>query len=403
MAKIFFEFSGGLGPLIRCLPIANYLRELGHDIIYFGHPECRYYMNELKYQHIELDVVKLVDSDIEVKSNWINADEFWASSGFSNKVFLKREIDVWINKIKEYNPDVIISDLGVFSSLVARILGIPIATITQSCYHTRAAYKPQRYWENQSKLCTKSLDAINYVLDSYGAPLLNCFEEIFVGNITIIPSFPEFDKLIDKELIDDRTYYVGPILWEGLTKKDKMEYKSVNNPHVFCYGGSIVDYKGNGGQKFFELIIDVFKDNDIEAIISTGSIVTSTKLAKRYNYERIKIVDWIPIKEAYTNSNLVICHGGHGSCMGLFKYMVPGIILSTHTEREYNARLLEELGAGISIPYENFSKKEMEHAITTILGNESYMNKIKYYNELISTRYQNGEVLAANYILSLCK
>lgn len=403
MSKIFFEFSRGLGPLMRCLPIINRLRALGHHIMYFGHPECRSYMEKLNYQHIDIDVVMNIGDGNKKKNNWVNADEFWGSFGFDNQDFLKTELAVWIEKVQEFNPDIIVSDLGVFSSLVARILEIPLATVTQSCYHPRAMYKPQRYWGKNQSVCTESLEAINCVLKNYHAPLLYCFEEIFAGDITIIPGFPEFDKLTGGNGKKDKVYYVGPILWEGFKSESTFQLKQSDKIRIFCYGGQLIDYAGKSGLDLLTSIINMINDNDMEAIISTGSAESATRLSAQNPYQNIQIVDWMPIEEAYSKCNLVICHGGHGSCMGLFQFMVPGLILPTHSEREYNARLVEELGVGISIPYEKFSKERVRRAIVSILEDPSYMSQVKNYHDLINMRYKRGEILAADYILSLSK
>ena len=56
MSKIFFEFSAGLGPLIRCMPIVFELQKQGHYIKYFGHDESRTHMNEYNFEHIDIAV-----------------------------------------------------------------------------------------------------------------------------------------------------------------------------------------------------------------------------------------------------------------------------------------------------------------------------------------------------------
>ena len=401
MSKIFFEFSGGLGPLIRCLPIAERLRERGHDITYFGHQECRHYMDIYGYRHIELDVVKPSAYNIVKKYNWVYADEFWSSLGFSNIEFLESEISKWIQKLRAYNPDVIVSDIGVFSSIVARILEIPLATITQSCYHPNSKYKPQRYWDIHRDDSMDALTAINYILCSYGASKIDCFEELFNGDITIVPSFPEFDILEADKVCNSKTHYVGPILWKGFKEHEKSIYRRKNKIHVFCYGGQLFDYAGVMNKNFFEMILSSFCDKDIEVLVAVGDKNSVNQLKIRGKYKNVKFVDWVPIDVAYSNSDLVVCHGGHGSCMGLFKYMVPGIILPTHTEREYNARALERLGVGISIPIEKFSKDLIENSVVTLLESKRCRDRLKYYNEVISNRYIDGDIMAANYILSL--
>ncbi len=136
-------------------------------------------------------------------------------------------------------------------------------------------------------------------------------------------------------------------------------------------------------------------------LLSTNNDDLRFNLSHQQKYKNLHIKNWVPIEYAHKNSDLVICHGGHVSCMSLFKYSVPGIILATHTEREYNARLVQELKAGILIEKKDYSKAAMEHAISLILEDKNYFNTVNNYSNLINSHYQNGEVIAANHILSL--
>ena len=281
--------------------------------------------------------------------------------------------------------------------MVARILDIPLVTITQSCYHTRAKYKPQRYWiEHDTPLFDKSVHTINTIFHEYGVPLLDCFEELFIGNMTLIPSFPEFDLLSDYKADRDKTYFIGPILWDGLYKKDFVNDLQQDKPLIFCYGGQLHDYAGSGGLDFVNAIVEVCADVNANVLLSIDNGANY-----QYKHKNLIIKNWVPVEYAHRNSDLIICHGGHVSCMGLFKYAVPGIILATHTEREYNARLVQALGAGILIEKNNYSNEVLRHAIFSLLKDKSYSKTVKKYSDHINSNYKNGEIIAANHISSL--
>ena len=69
LAKFFFEFSKGIGPLIRCIPIAEQLRTEGHEILYFGHKEAYKYMDNLKFNRINLEAKETVYTSVERKNS----------------------------------------------------------------------------------------------------------------------------------------------------------------------------------------------------------------------------------------------------------------------------------------------------------------------------------------------
>ena len=153
----------------------------------------------------------------------------------------------------------------------------------------------------------------------------------------------------------------------------------------------ILDSINNIAHEFNMQFIISMNNSDIEEYINT-----------KYEDKYIHISKWIPIEEAYIHSKFIICHGGHGSCMGIFKYKVPALVIPTHTEREYNARLVENIGVGISIPYNEITKNRMEQAMRSLLKNKTYKTRVKYYNHMINNKYNRGGTLAAEHILSLC-
>ncbi len=400
MAKIFFEFSSGIGPLIRCLPIALELKKRGHAINYFAHNECRRYMDKFGFEHIDINVSVCQNPKASLRNDWIDADEYWSSFGFSNYEWLSKETKLWLNELENFKPDIIVSDIGVFSSIVARILKIPLATITQSCYHPRIYHEIQGYWMHK-EICSDTLDAINKLLASYHTENLEKFEKLFLGNITLIPSIPEFDKLKEVRK-SDNTYYTGPILWDGFLECPAKEFsfRLGNAPAVFCYAGQLRDNSGDSSGELIHALMEVSENSNINIVISTGNPEDMKKLQKNIP-DNIKVIDWLPIQAAHENRALVINHGGHGSCMGLLKYGVPGLILATHTEREYNGRLVEQLGTGICLGKCDFQKDKILDSIDKLLHDSSYMKNAGYYKELIKTGYKDGEKIAAEKILML--
>jgi Glycosyl transferases, related to UDP-glucuronosyltransferase len=401
MARIFFEFSAGIGPMIRCLPIALELQKLGHEIEYFSHEVCRGYMEQYNFKHIDIAVSVCNDHSLKLKHDWIDADEYWSTFGFSNYEWFSQELNLWVTKLNEFQPDIIISDLGVFAAIAARILSIPLITITQSCYHPRSKHLVQGYWMPNQQRFNKTLTTINKVLREHNVSILSTFEDVFLGDITLIPGFPEFDQLVDNERIKDKTYYIGPILWEGIIQKNEIQYpfKDKSKPRVFCYAGQFQDYSGNFGLDLFEKLINVFNIIDFNIVITTGNSNIMDSL--KYKYKNVVLMEWLPSRMAYENSDLVINHGGHGSCMGLFKYGVPGLILPTHTEREYNARLVDELGTGLFINSNEFDEDIIKQSIYKILFNRCYFDTVKQYSQQININYSNGVESAIHYILSL--
>lgn len=399
MARIFVEFSSGMGPLIRCLPILLRLKELNNEIVYFAHKECIPYMNTYGFEKIDISVSTAQNS--YMKNDWINADEYWSMFGFADYIWLKTEMQIWLDKISDLKPDIIISDLGVFSAIVARLLDIPLVSITQSCYHPRMPYENQGYWMTRRKsVCTTQ--NINQLLNEYGKEKYNIFEEIFLGDITLIPSIPEFDRLKDNNSYKkDNSYYIGPIFWKGFTTNVEMfSNQNKDSMNIFCYLGQIRDGIKSREFRLLEYIDCFAQKHNANVVVSLGGDSNiSYNMCK--NFQNITIVDWVSIEDAYSQSNLIIHHGGHGSCLGLLKYGVPGIVISTHTEREYNGRIVEQLGIGKCLPISDISYSCFDYAVLSIICNDIYRKNSKKYENLIMQEYHDSINKAVEYILSV--
>ena len=101
---------------------------------------------------------------------------------------------------------------------------------------------------------------------------------------------------------------------------------------------------------------------------------------------------------AYSQSDLVIHHGGHGSCLGQFIYNTPSLILPTHSEREYNARMLGGMGVSEFVEIEHLSSRDIALKVDKLLSYDYYQENLRYYNEVIRNREYDGAKQAIKII-----
>jgi UDP:flavonoid glycosyltransferase YjiC (YdhE family) len=227
-------------------------------------------------------------------------------------------------------------------------------------------------------------------------PLLKCFEEIFTGVLTLIPSFPEFDPI--DNIKQYNTHYLGPVLFdpiEDAKKEDKILFdRRDSKPTIFCYTARFHDNVGESGIKIFKAITHALRCFDANVIISTGS-ASDKKIAleilneSNYKSEQFNLIDWVPMGIAYGRSDIVIHHGGHGSCLGQFLYGVPSLIMPTHAEREYNARMCTHLKVAEFIRTVDFHDDIILSKIEKLLTADHYKNNLMMWNKMIKDGYGN--------------
>jgi UDP:flavonoid glycosyltransferase YjiC (YdhE family) len=105
----------------------------------------------------------------------------------------------------------------------------------------------------------------------------------------------------------------------------------------------------------------------------------------------IEITANVPMSAAFNMADLVIHHGGYGSCFGQIIYEKASMMVPTNSEREYTARMLENLGLGISIPLGKMNTSIFRDSVYHLLNDKSYTNCAIKYNKLLKEReYQSA-------------
>lgn len=400
MARVFIELSTGVGPLIRCLPIALWLRDQGVEVRYFARDNSTRYFQSCGFSPIDIEPAR-VAFEKRLAPDWADVDEFWSTFGFASDEWLEDRIGVWKGALERYAPDVVIADLGVLSSITARLLSIPLAMITQSCFHPRVLHGTQRFWRPATP-AHRTRDCVQRLLQRSGVSLrLERFEELFCGDRTLIPSLPAFDMLEPGRSYNE--VFCGPILWDGLGEGltvSEWPTLQADRPTTFVYTGRMRDSAGDSGELLLRAVLDCARRGTMNWVISTGGI---DQIPADINLAlpNVSVVDWVPVEVAYEKSDLVVHHGGHGSCVAALKYGVPSLIVPTHNEREYNARVMQRIGCADFIPKHEVTADRMLGACERLLTDTSTRAQLAKLQRLLASEYSDGTERAGRAILSL--
>jgi|GEM_PF-1036963 len=396
MKKIFVQFGSGLGPMSRTLPIVEALVKEGYIIKYFGYENAKPHMKKIGVAELSEEFHIRDIQKGQQNPDWSCAEEFWEIIGYGHMDWVEKKVEELMGYIKDFSPDYIFSDLAILSCIASRIMNIPLIAINQSCYHPNVAFGRLRWWEEPREMKLKLTENLNNYFKKKGAPLLKCFEELFTGALTLVPSFPEFDPI--DNITQYNTHYIGPVLWnpleEARTEIKALFDRKAGKPTIFCYTARFYDNVGESGIKIFKAIIYALRDFDANIIISTGSELDkkiALEVLKEYNYRsnHFNLIDWIPMGVAYGGSDIVIHHGGHGSCLGQFLYGVPSLIMPTHAEREYNARMCTRLEVAEFLKTVDLCEDSILSEIEKILTMGHYRKNLLVWNKKIKDGYGN--------------
>jgi UDP:flavonoid glycosyltransferase YjiC (YdhE family) len=386
MRKFLFTTlpSNDLGLLTRSLPIASELAGRGHRVAFCSparspsrliadagfdnllprHPLYYLQMEDLNprgfYRAVTSERLKRDYGNIfnflrelmpaiptrlaRLTSEIWNTDHACAMLGMLSEGFVRAHCEAMRSLMLEYAADVVVDFSNPFACLAGRALGTPLVTVIQGDAHP--AGRGFIWWKEPPADLPTPVPVLNKVLAGYDLPPISRSEDLGVGDLTLVVGIPETDPL--PETAD--VIYVGPILWQeaGASLPDWIGDLSREKPVIWVYPGnpryipilrtpvdSIV---------VIQACVEALAGQDVQVVLSTGHhLLPDEVLPLPANFRHAAYLPGLAMAE---RSDLLIHHGGYGSCQTGLYTGTPAVIIPTFSERESNARRVAALGAG---------------------------------------------------------
>jgi UDP:flavonoid glycosyltransferase YjiC (YdhE family) len=170
--------------------------------------------------------------------------------------------------------------------------------------------------------------------------------ELFVGDLTLVVGMPETDPLPGAAGVT----YIGAVLWQNPIAQipEWIARLGPDQPVVWVYTGKL-RYGGRrpsplDSEVVLQASIEALAREDVQVVLTTGhqDLPRSYRaLPDNFRYE-----PFVPGLAMARRSDLMIHHGGYGSCQTGLYAGTPAVIIPTISERESNARRVVEQGAG---------------------------------------------------------
>ncbi len=409
--------SDDLGLLTRSLPIANALRERGHHIN-FCSPGIspRKLVSEAGFENVYPDLFSYhimaggskADSILRIfrskhpirdagilislfkhlstlqTTEIINIDHFMSVFGMWNKALVRANVEALIQLFNTNNPDVIVDFWNPFACIAARVCNIPLITILQADMHPQS--EGFIWWKDTEQIKYISpILATNAVLTDYQLPTIHKIGQLFLGDKTLVMGTPEMDPLPETA----KATYIGPILWQKDDGKLPDWVNRLNNdrPVVWLYPGNIEYLKGSktvfDSTTILQACVEALGNEELEVVLTTAfHALPEEFLPLPQNFHHTPYLPGLAMAE---KSDMLIHHGGYGSCQTGLYTGKPALILPTFSERESNARRIAAVGAGIYIlpnvdeigRNKEIFAEEIRNAVLNILSDSSYAENAK--------------------------
>lgn len=412
MKKVLFTtlISNDLGLLTRSLPIAYELRARGYQVAFcnpaiaprklisdagFDNLLSKWPLHYIISGDTSSGIKRLMQSGHIMKNLGIlgsvmrhmkqfSTAEFWNFDqlmwymGMWNEKFVLAEVNTMVEIINEFNPDAVVDFWNVSSCIAARTSHKPLITVIQADMHPLS--DGFIWWKEQPSDLPTPTATINKILKKFQLSTISKIGELIIGDLTMVVGMPKTDPLPENANVN----YIGAILWERPDEKlpDWIEELDKMTPVIWLYPGNPRYARGTNISTDSAIVtrgcIEALKNQDVQVVLSTGHqplLKDSLPLPSNFRH-----TDFIPGLAMAERSDLLIHHGGYGSCQTGLYSGTPTVVIPTYSERESNARRIASVGAGefiLPITDSSGRKKridteELQTKIKDVLSIQSY-------------------------------
>ncbi len=333
-------------------------------------------------------------------------DHLAALSGMLSERFVRTSCEALMALVTDCGADVVVDFLNPYACIAAKALRKPLATVIQADMHP--ASRGFIWWKERPPDLPTPVPVVNRVLADYGLQPIAKTEELLVGDLTLVVGMPETDPLPDSADVT----YIGPILWQRSETElpDWIEGLSKDKPVIWVYSGNPRYVKGIRTPVDSAVVlyacIAALADEDVQVVLTTGHhSLPKDVLPLPANFRHELFVPGLAMAD---RSDLLIHHGGYGSCQTGLYTGTPAVIIPTYSERESNARRIAAVGAGdFVVPVEkargnkHVPVEELRAKVRKVLSDPSYAERAKVMGERL--RAYGGAPEAARLIERLTR
>jgi UDP:flavonoid glycosyltransferase YjiC (YdhE family) len=308
-----------------------------------------------------------------------NIDHLCAIGGMLNEGLVRAECEALILLIADYRADCVVDAWNPFACLAARAARQPLVTVIQADIHP--GNPGFIWWRPPPPNLPTPAPVVSRVLARYRLTPISRVAELFVGDLTLVVGMPATDPVPATAPVT----YIGPALWQSqdTVLPDWWDRLDSNRPIIWVYAGnprylpiaSPVD-----SLVVLQACVAALAPLDIQVVLTTGFHDLPPQISPLP--ANFHFAPFVPGVAMARRSQLLIHHGGYGSCQTGLVAGTPAVIIPTYSERESNARRLAAAGAAeFVLPQvdrlgrRRVSVDLLRSKIQLVLGDPTYASK----------------------------
>jgi UDP:flavonoid glycosyltransferase YjiC (YdhE family) len=380
MGRIVFawELGGGLGHIQRILPLADELQSRGHEVVCVmkNVAEAEKLLGGYCSTILQAPVWPAVKNPLP---DTVNYAETLFNHGYLINGKLLSMVKEWRRIFESTTPDLIIADHSPTALVAARgteakviLYGTGfespprLSPMPSLIPWVKIPVKLMQYSED------KCLQAINTVLTQLEAPLLNELRDLFEVDADILGTFQELDHFQTREPVK----YWGVVLnmlsgeqpsWPNITGRKK----------IFAYlKPSYPD---------FDQVLRDLQQIDAAIIVYAPDLTTEQKSA--YQSANLRFSGKpLDIHRVCKETDLIVCHAGHGTVCTALLYGKPLVLLPENRELEQVLTALNVLKINVGkVIYSTDKTKDYRSVVERVVSDDQYSRHARNFAE----KYEN--------------
>jgi UDP-N-acetylglucosamine--N-acetylmuramyl-(pentapeptide) pyrophosphoryl-undecaprenol N-acetylglucosamine transferase len=359
----------GMGHTSRAVALAGNIIRNGGEVLFASYGSGFQMLNSYSnFEVVKLPEIKFYGSSGELNLKYTAKKSIDAPFIFLKSIYHESRI------IKDFNPDVVVSDSHYSVPITCKVMGIPCVLVSNDLYPDfKEVYQNDRTMEYLENGLQRFIKDVSKLCQSIIIP--------DVKNSWDIP--PQ---------IRDRVNYSGPILKMNTNNMDskaelrrRFGFETSEKIVMVTVGGS------QFGSKLLNLVCKAAPDlNCDRLILVTGPQIkldhvesSSRIIVKKYLED---MMEWMKL------SDLLVSLAGHTTCMELASLGIPSLLIpiENHPEQLKNALKMKKYGIAHVENMENLNSKNITNYINKALDDPD-LKEGSANTQKIFSRYNGTE------------
>ncbi|MCR5703207.1 MAG: glucosyltransferase [Eubacterium sp.] len=318
------------------LGVVKELTEVGHEVYYFSFGQFREKLEKTGAHFISCDGY---EPDMEGEDA---AERVGKDMAFATELLVKATLaldEMVSEKIKEINPDLIVSDSVAFwGKLTAMKYNLPYVSSTTTFAFNKQSSKYMKHGIGELCKMLFSMPKINRhlkVLRKHGYPVKNILEIVSNDNETNTIVYTSKDFQPCAETFSEKYCFIGPSI-----RPVENSIEKTRELTIYISMGTVMK-----NPDIYQHCIEALGNTDYQVIISLGENTIDNEQVP----DNIEIYDSVDQMAVLSIADVFLTHCGMNSTSEALYYQVPLILSPQTPEQGAVAKRVQELGAGMML------------------------------------------------------